>query len=279
MPVLNEERFLPATLKNLSPHVDEIVIVDGGPEGPSTDRTKEIAKACDKVQYTSGQYATLDGAWDMAGQRNDGIALSTGDFLLFISADMFFMNLEGLRDVVEAEDHKIVFCATVEFWRDTKHVRLYAAQDSLLTLPAAILEAIGTDRSLSPYTEETGHLNLDGATIEDKVTLPGTIKFHMGWLRPFGEQVAKHIRHTKQHRWGPDGERRLQGSPRVMEQWAILHTLSYEKGPAVAYSGSLPPELEPFADMQWDEGKEDVLMEFERRYGISPFKMRKQDAA
>jgi hypothetical protein len=64
-----------------------------------------------------------------------------------------------------------------------------------------------------------------------------------------------------------------------LEQWAILHTLSYAKGPAVAYSGVLPPELEQFADMQWDEGKENVLLEFERRYGISPFKMRKADAA
>jgi hypothetical protein len=64
-----------------------------------------------------------------------------------------------------------------------------------------------------------------------------------------------------------------------LEQWAILHTLSYAKGPAVAYSGSLPPELEQFADMQWDEGKEDVLLAFERRYGISPFKMRKTEAA
>lgn len=268
-----------ATLENLSPHVDEIVIVDGGPDDPSTDGTKDIAEACDKVLYISGRYATLDGAWDMATQKNDGISKSIGDFLVFASADMFFMNLGALRDVVEAETHKIVFCTTVEFWRDTKHIRLYAANDNLLTLPGAILEAIGIDRSLSPYIEETGHLNLDGATIDDKVTLPGTIKFHMGWLRPFQEQVAKHICHVRQHRWDEAGERLLRGSPSALEQWAILHTLSYEKGPGVAYSGSLPTELEQFAEMRWDDGKDDILLDFERRYGISPFKIRKTEAA
>ncbi len=40
MITLNEEKYLKKALKNVSPFVDEIVIVDGG----STDRTAEIAR-------------------------------------------------------------------------------------------------------------------------------------------------------------------------------------------------------------------------------------------
>ena len=142
MCVYNEEKLLPHVLANISEYVDEIVIVDGRAEGESTDGTAEIANGCDKVIYKSGKYNTIDGAWDFGLQRNTGINSASGDYLMFISADMFFMNLELLREAVDIGRSKILFCGTIEFWLDTRSVRLYSADADPLTVPSPILEPI-----------------------------------------------------------------------------------------------------------------------------------------
>ena len=42
MPVFNEEKLLPYHLELAVPFVDEIILVDGSPMGPSTDGTKDL---------------------------------------------------------------------------------------------------------------------------------------------------------------------------------------------------------------------------------------------
>jgi hypothetical protein len=273
MNVLNEERLLPHVLNNIEPYVDEIVVVDGGPEGPSTDATGEIAKAQEKVVYLSGKYATRDGAWDMATQRNTAISSATGEVLLLLSADALFMGLDIFREAVEENKHKIYFCPVVEFWRDITSIRLHTGDGGLLTLPSGILEPIAIDRTLSPYHESEGGLNVESVVARHRVLLSQTTKFHLGWIRPFSEQVAKHIRHVKQHRWAEQGERLLKGSDRGLEQWAMLHVLGYANNPAVAYMGRLPDELDGLRDMRYDEGMDEATAGYQSRYGESIFKI------
>jgi len=263
---------LPGVLKNILPHVDEIVLVDGSPEGPSTDKTKEIAKACDKVLYQSGKFATLDGAWDMAAQRNTGIAAATGDVLFFLSADMYFSNLEMLRPVVEAEQYKIIFCSTVEFWLDTKHLRLYSADTDVLTVSSSILEPIVIDTAYSPFCEENGRFVIEDAAQNDRSIIPQIVKYHLGWIRPFQQQVQKHIRHVKQHRWAEVGEKLLRGGERGLEQWAIRHVLSYQSIPSIGFSASFPEELDEHLEMRHDTGVQECLDDFKRRFRVSPLK-------
>lgn len=82
IPTLQEEQFLERTLENLKslklPH--QIIITDGG----STDGTLEIArKYTDKiVVWTHPQRQTFGQA------KNAGAALATGEFLVFIDADV-----------------------------------------------------------------------------------------------------------------------------------------------------------------------------------------------
>ena len=265
--------MLPHVLKNIEPYVDEIVIVDGSPDGPSTDDTKVIAEACEKVQYQSGIFKTIDGAWDMALQRNTGISSASGDILMFLSADMFFRNLEALRDAAETGRHKIYFCPTIEFWINTRALRLYSADGDILSLPSNILEPMALDKELNPYCENDGRFNLDGAAMNQRVILSQIYKYHLGWIRPFDQQVAKHIRHVKQHRWGEAGDKLLKGSERGLEQWAMLHVLSYSQIPSINYFGGLPEEMKPLADMKYDEEADEVTRGFQERYGVSIFKM------
>jgi hypothetical protein len=286
MCVYNEEKLIPLVLANIKDHVDEIVIVDGSADGVSTDKTAEIAKACDKVVYKSGTYNTIDGAWDVGIQRNTGINAAKGDYLMFVSADMFFLNIELLRMAVDAGRSKIMFCSTIEFWLDTKNVRLYSADSDPLTVPSPILEPIIISKELHPRYEGSPHISLDGATMQQRAVIPQTTKFHLGWIRPFRQQVDKHIRHVRQHRWGEHGEKLLSGSQAELPQWSIRHVLGYVNIPSIDFYGTLPNEMASITDMygtlpnemasitdmKYNDGVEEVTREFEEIYGYSVFK-------
>jgi len=77
MIVLNEEKFLRRCLKNVSPYVDEIIIVDGG----STDKTIKIAE--------SFKAHIIHSPWkeNFAHQRNISLKHATKDWILVIDAD------------------------------------------------------------------------------------------------------------------------------------------------------------------------------------------------
>ncbi|MFA4954422.1 MAG: glycosyltransferase family 2 protein [Patescibacteria group bacterium] len=77
MIVLNEEKFLKRVLANVSPYVDEIVVVDGG----STDKSLHIAK--------SFKARVIRAAWkeNFAAQRNISLKHAKKDWILVIDAD------------------------------------------------------------------------------------------------------------------------------------------------------------------------------------------------
>jgi len=247
-------------------------MIDGSPQGPSTDGTLDILEESEKVKYTSDTYKTASDGWDMARQRNDAINLASGDVYLFLSADMLFLRLEQLRLAVEEDKSKILFCNTLEFWKNMQNLRLYSADADVLTVPAPILEPIAIDKCLHPFWEEAGGLNLEGAEISDRMILSDTLKFHMGWIRPFREQVDKHVRNIKQGRWLQEGAKIMSGGPRKVEQWAIQQVMSYDGIPSIAYHGVVPQEMERLDGMEYNKGIDQVLKDYEGKYGVSPFR-------
>ncbi len=78
IPVLNEERALPATLQHVFSQAGEfeVIIVDGG----STDNTLEIVSQESRIQVQKA----VSGR---ASQMNEGVRYATGDWLLFLHAD------------------------------------------------------------------------------------------------------------------------------------------------------------------------------------------------
>ena len=282
MPVFNEEQLLPSVLANIMPHLDELIIVDGGPSGPSTDKSAEIIKSFgDKITYRSGKYVTPDGAWDCATQRNTGLSLTTGDFVIMLSADMLFDNLEFMANQMRNDtEHKLFFCPTVEFWLDTRSVRLYSPDGDFLTVPSQILQAVAYSKTIRPVYQPDGALRIQEIRLDQRLIVKSTTKYHLGWIRPFPQQVAKHICHVQQHRWGEHGESLLRGEKRDLELWAILHVLLYRSIPHVPIVSVLPKEMEALMGMKYNEDSERIMQDFEQEYGISVLKMRsKQEIA
>ena len=81
MIVKNEEKYLDRCLKSAAYMVDEIVVVDTG----STDRTVEIASGYGARIY---HFEWID---DFAAARNYSLEHVTGDWVLVLDADQYFV--------------------------------------------------------------------------------------------------------------------------------------------------------------------------------------------
>ncbi|MBC7339370.1 MAG: glycosyltransferase family 2 protein [Firmicutes bacterium] len=84
--VLNEEEFLPYSIRSIYNVVDEIVVVDNG----STDRTLEVARSFAKVRIYHSD------ARDFSALRNLALSHCRGDWVMVMCADEVFY-----RDVEE----------------------------------------------------------------------------------------------------------------------------------------------------------------------------------
>jgi glycosyltransferase involved in cell wall biosynthesis len=90
IPTLNEEKIIEKTLQNLKGLTDipcEIIVSDGR----STDRTIEIAKkyATKVIVYEGTARQTIGMG------RNLGVSVATGEYLLFLDADMYVPDINN----------------------------------------------------------------------------------------------------------------------------------------------------------------------------------------
>lgn len=96
IPTLREEQFLERTLQNLAQITmsHQVIVTDGG----STDRTIEIAR-----RYTEDITVWSHPHRQTFGQaKNAGAALATGDFLVFIDADVLIPDPQHFFEVLLA---------------------------------------------------------------------------------------------------------------------------------------------------------------------------------
>ncbi|MDP1722219.1 MAG: glycosyltransferase [Candidatus Gottesmanbacteria bacterium] len=105
IPTLNEEKFLPHLLDSLMEQHDqdfEVIIVDG----ESGDKTVEVAQLyIKKVPHLSIVHAGKAG---VSYQKNLGVGRATGDYLVFIDADVILYPycIERIRTYISDGNHQ-----------------------------------------------------------------------------------------------------------------------------------------------------------------------------
>ncbi len=89
--VKNEEKNLSRSIESLKNQVDEIIVMDTG----SIDKTIEIAKSYGAKILTT--------TWndDFSTPRNLTIDAATGDWLIFLDADEYFVSSKNIRAAIE----------------------------------------------------------------------------------------------------------------------------------------------------------------------------------
>jgi len=273
LPVYNEERLLRYSLQSPIKYVDEIIVVDGSPWGPSTDGTKAIIDEFDKsypgkIKYLSGVFSLPDGAWDESTHRNLGLQEVTGDFLMPHCGDMLYSEIDIIK-LVQAlnkfPERKIFYCLFIEFWLDYRHIRLYGghAMEAWFPVPAISDIPIVSMDIVKEY-ERGPNLVLQDYNQEDFLFVPDAFRYHYGWISGFRGQVQKHIRNMTMGAWPePEYDLRPQGESAIAK-WAVKHVLSYpDMSCSFDYCGYIPV-AETFTYL---DGYEEVLAELKGKYG------------
>lgn len=272
LPVYNEEMFLFHALNAPMQFIDQVVVVDGGPFGPSTDRTKEIVDMYDHqypgiITYLSGTFVLEDGAWDESAQRNLGMAKIDNDILMPHCGDMIY-SVPDMRMMVRAinnfPERKIFYCPFIEFWMDTKNIRLYRgfAMEEGFVAPA-ISDINFLDMSLFNTYKDGPHMALKEFVQTDFMYIPYAFRYHYGWLSGFDVQVRKQFRRMKMGAWqGSEQDVSAQGDGAIVK-WAINHVLDYPNmGCAFPYQGYVPCVSPSYIDK-----KEETITMYEAIHG------------
>ncbi len=88
MPIYNEEKLLTYHMELAAPFVDEIILIDGSPTGPSTDDSLNLIEY-DNIKVIDGKFEMhhRKGGWDKAAQLKAGVDKATGEIIILTSCD------------------------------------------------------------------------------------------------------------------------------------------------------------------------------------------------
>lgn len=125
----NEEYMIEAAIKSIYNFVFKIVVVDGSPTGPSTDKTAEIVNSIEansdikKIKYISGTYPNKE------QQRNvylEHMVKDSENWLFTVDADEIWKkeDLLAIKTVMQSISGAVtaIHFKHIHFWRDFHHI-------------------------------------------------------------------------------------------------------------------------------------------------------------
>lgn len=278
LPVYNEGQLLRHALEHTMRYVDEAVIVDGSPWGPSTDETADIIDDFDrlypgKINYSSGTFVLDTGAWDESAHRNLALSKVTGNILMPHCGDMIYTD-ESMAKMVSAIDRfrekKIIYCPFIEFWLDQEHVRMYGGHAYEAWYPVFAISDINfVSMDIIERYYDGPKMLIEGYEQKDFMYIHDACRYHYGWITGFGFQVRKHIRNMSMGAWGEHGEAIVASGKQGIAKWAINHVLEYPgNGCCYDYHGRPPIP----GDYTYRTGYDETIAEFEEKYGAGFWK-------
>jgi len=126
----NASPVIGAAIRSTYPYVDDIIVVDGSAQGPSTDDTVTMAKSIgSRVSVVSGVFAKPDGSWDERRQRQtylDLMGRSEERWGLAQDADEVY-DKENILKLIESMDNAksdidIISHRFIHFWRNLNQI-------------------------------------------------------------------------------------------------------------------------------------------------------------
>lgn len=248
----NEKKLLPLSLKRLKPLVDELIVVEGGPDGESDDGSQETVRSFlpeAKIITTSSQTA-----WSRE-EVAAALASASASHVMTISADMLLYKPNALRAAIESQDAQVYMCRMIDLWVDRNHAKKNGTGD----MAGSYMPFVSSRNMLE---ERTAVSELAG---KEKLYVPETCVYHLGWLRPFGQQIRKHIRHIETGAWEQTGAKLKALGPQAVESWAIHHVMRYKHDAKLRVF--LPEEIaDEVGDMSYMDGFQEYVLEYENRY-------------
>jgi len=265
MPLFNEERLISKHLELAAPFFNEIILVDGSPMGPSTDKIRDVIKAAnfDNVQVIEGTFETADrkGGWNRGAQIEAGVEVSQGDILIITSCDCVYSDYEALMAIIkDFPDGKVYYSFVQEFFIDTNHVRLVSRDGYPLPQVGQVI----VDKKVFDPTEPA-LFNWRALKPNEFIYMPDISKFHYGWVTDFKKQVQKHIRNLLSGGWGEYGEEILKGDACAIDTWAITHVSNYTKEIIFPYTGTPHHPFSQF-DFSYLDNFDKVMESFKKKH-------------
>lgn len=134
--VYNEQKYLWYSLDSIYDFADRIVVIDGSPDGPSTDGTRDIVmefanKKESKVVYESGVYQNKE------SQRNAYLKFAPCDefdWVFVVDGDEVYKpdDLEDLYQCMKIKNIVSIHFHHIHFWREFGVVNTGGAWDNYL---------------------------------------------------------------------------------------------------------------------------------------------------
>jgi glycosyltransferase involved in cell wall biosynthesis len=237
MLVYNADSLLYYALAPILPLVDEVIIVNSSPEGPSTDLSKDIIQHfnSDKIKYFEGSFGKHDARynWDIV-QHNFAFQQCTCEWIWKIDADEIYDELAA-RTVVNAckqkGEYDYLQWGTLYFVRDTQHIRVVPPPIRCWrNLPGLEFR----DLSVTPVID-----NFHIQVVRKGRWLPSITMYHYGFILPYRRQFQRIYKFILRENDDPDKKIR----PRVHIESHLRDAWQLHRNQILEFSGFQPNEI------------------------------------
>jgi len=245
MIVYNEEFLIDACLRSIKDFVDRIIIVDGSPWGPSTDKTIEIAYRYPNVKIISGKFEIE------ANQRQtyfDNMEKGENNWCLKVDADEVWDDIhlyELLNSIKTAsKETKHFQFKSYEFYGDAWH---YIERGDFGYGNYQLLGACRLMEGIKFYNEHASEFGVNGEnwclrSFPITIGLPEVIFYHYGYAQPWERVKNKGLvwlrkGYKKIYGFGPEDEERY-----IKERLRPAYERLYLEG--IEFTGQHPEEIQ-----------------------------------
>lgn len=227
------------------------MVIEGGSNGLSTDNSIKIVRSF----YKDAKIVETP-TWSRSTPLKDFLQYAEGELIMRISADMLFSNSEALRTAIDSTEGKMYMCQLLDLWLDQSHIKSNGDDSATFRYVPIVSRKDIISQGLS----------VDDMAGEEQVYVAQAAVYHFGWLRPFKDQVDKHIVHMLAGNWGDIGNSIRKLGEQAMESWAVHHTMRYKQSRGI--TTFIPADIrEEIKDMSYMQGFDKYTESYEKKYG------------